>query len=248
MARSPVLQIPNAAQLTLFWICAGQLAENVLGCSHTGGVVFDQALAEALGSSIKAAFQTNLGSHFPAVVALARVGIRSLSSPNLPIWRDSGALSSGTAVGDCLPPNVAQCVTLRTARSGKSYRGRTFLSGFAESDSDTNGHQSSASSAAGVAFINAVNTALQARSLRLAVLSRPAYEQTLVETTIIPGSDNIVRLLSHSTPKAGSFENVTVVESRNLLWESQRRRNNGVGVPPTFFDAVHTIHLEPAPV
>jgi hypothetical protein len=79
MARSPVLQIPNAAQVTLLWSVSGNLAENVLGASHTGSVVFNQALAESLGAAVKAAFTSNLSSRMTANSTLARVGVRSLA-------------------------------------------------------------------------------------------------------------------------------------------------------------------------
>lgn len=223
------MQIPNAAIVTLYWAIAGSVGVNVLGASHSGSVVFDQTLAEALGASIKAAFTTHLSPHMPAVSALARVGVRSLSSPNLATWRDTGGLVSGVAVGDALPSQTAQCITLRTARSGKSYRGRTYLGGWGESVSDLNGHQLAAAGAAGVSFMTAVQAALTARNLTLAVLSRPAYEQIVERTTIVPGSDNVVDRISHSTPKAGSFQNVTAVESRTAVWETMRTRANSRG-------------------
>ena len=243
MARSPVLQIPNAAQVTLLWSVSGNLAENVLGASHTGGVVFNQALAESLGAAIKAAFTSNLSSRMTANSTLARVGVRSLSSPNLPMFRDTGATVTGVAVGDALPPYVAECITLRTSRSGKSYRGRTYLSGWAESENDPNGRQSAASATAGVAFVQAISAAMTAAGLTLAVLSRPAYEQILQETTIIPGGTNIVRTLSHTTPKAGTFTNVSALESRATSWETQTRRVNGRGAIPSLAGSVATVNL-----
>lgn len=226
MARSPVLLIPNAAQVTLFFALPFNAALNVIGASHSGGVVFDQSLADALGASIKAAFTTHLAPHMTNNTQLARVGVRSLSSPALPMFRDTGAVVAGTAPGDALPAHIAQCITLRTARSGKSYRGRIYLGGWAESVNDVNGRQSSVASTAGVAFVQAVRDALVARNMVMAVLSKPAYEQLLEETTIIPGSDNVVRLVSHTTPKAGSFQNVTSHESITATWETQRRRSN----------------------
>lgn len=229
MARSPVLQIPNAAQLRLLWSINGQLAINVLGASHVGTVTFNQALADALGSSIKAAYTANLAPHQAAAASLVFVGIRSLSSPNLQEWRDTGAAAGGTAVGDPLPAEVALCITLRTGQSGKSFRGRCFLPGFAESTNDTNGLISTAASTAAVAFITAVRSSLTANNLTMAVLTRPAYEQIVERTTLVPGQEPIVDRISHQTAKAGAFTNVTSVESRTPRWEAQRRRENGRG-------------------
>lgn len=246
MARSPALFIPNAAQLSLFWSLAGQLGINVIGASQTGGVVFNQALAEALGSAIKAAFTTNLSIHMPAASRLVRVGIRSLSSPNLPIFRDTGAIVSGAAAGDPMPMQISQCITFRTARSGKSYRGRTYLSGWGELVNDVNGLQSTTSATAGVAFMQAVSNALTAQQLTMAVLSRPAYESNLVRTTIVPGGENIVDTISHVTPKAGSFQNIVAIESRNAIWETQRRRMNLRGAAPSTLDALVRMDVLPA--
>jgi hypothetical protein len=243
VARSPVLQIANAAQLRLLWSVNSALAINVLGASHTGSVVFNQALADTLGAAIKAAFVTNLAPLCTASVALARVGIRSLSSPHLTEFRDTGALALGTAVGDSLPAGVALCITLRTAESGKIARGRCYLPGFAESQNDSLGTTSAATATAAVAFVTAVRSALTASNLTLAVLSRPAYEQRLERTTLVPGQPDVVDLLSHTTPKSGSFRNVTSVESRNNRWEFQRRRDNGRGVAPTLLEPVAIHHF-----
>jgi hypothetical protein len=243
VARSPVLQIPNAAQLRLLWTVNAQLCVNVIGASHTGSVVFDQALANALGSAIKAAYTTNLGTLQTINSSLVRVGIRSLSSPHLQEWRDTGAAVSGSATGDPLPANTALCITTRTAQSGKSARGRIFLPGFSEGQNDANGIMLNACATAAVAFVTAVRNALTASGLTMAVLSRPSYEQLLERTTIIPGSDNVVDLLSHTTPKPGGFLNVTSVESRNLQWETQRRRVNGRGGSVALFDPVAVQHF-----
>lgn len=229
--------------MRLLWSINAQLAVNVIGASHTGSITFNQALADALGSAIKSAYTTNIASMQTANASLVRVGVRSLSSPNLQEWRDAGAPVSGTAVGDPLPAEVALCITLRTANSGKSFRGRTYLPGFAESQNDVNGLISSATSAAAVAFMTAIRNAFTASGLTMAVLSRPAYEQIVERTTLIPGQESVVDRLSHSTAKSGGFTNVTSLESRTARWEAQRRRENGRGGLPALLNPVAFQHL-----
>lgn len=245
MARGPALQIPNAAQLRLLWDVNSALAVNVIGGMHTGAVVFDQALAESLGSAIKAAFTANLATHCTAATRLVRVGIRSLSSPNLQEWRDTGALVAGTAVGDPLPASVALCVTLRTARSGKSFRGRTFLPGFAEAENLTTGAAGAATHTAALAFMGAIDTALGGHGIDTAVLTRPAYASELMRITHHPDGTDETEVLARVTSKPGAATVVTSFEARTLAWESQRRRINGRGVAPALVDYVATLPVTP---
>jgi len=41
--------------------------------------------------------------------------------------------STGVVTGDALPGNVAACITHRTGQAGRSFRGRTYIGGLAES-------------------------------------------------------------------------------------------------------------------
>lgn len=245
MARAPVLQIPNAAQLRLLWNINSALAVNVIGASHAGTVVFNQALAEALGSAIKAAFTTHLAARCSTACQLVRVGIRSLSSPNLQEWRDTGAAVAGSAVGDPLPGSVACCVTVRTGRSGKSYRGRVFLPGWSEAENLATGASATGTGTAAVAFMQAVNSALQTQNLSAAVLTRPAYASEVSRTTHLADGTDEVEVLSRVTAKPGGFTNATSFESRTLAWESQRRRINGRGIPPALVDYVASLPASP---
>jgi hypothetical protein len=223
--------------MRLLWSVSGNLAINVIGMVITGNPVFNQALAETIGSAVKGAFTTNLAPRMAANCTLVRVGIRDLRSPNLPEFRDTGTIPPGTGVGDPLPGSLAAVVTLRTAGSGKSFRGRVYISGFCEAENSSAGAASAAVGTSIVAFITAIDTAITGSGLRLAVLTRPQDDIVITETTTHSNGTTTARQLSHQTAKSGAARQVTIIENRNATWETQRRRVNGRGVVPSLLDA-----------
>lgn len=223
------LVIPNAAQVRLMWTFQGELAVNVLGASITAPPTFNQALAESLGSAIKTAATTHLGLLMAASVSLVRVGVRDLRTANQPEFRDTGAAAAMSGTGDPLPRGVAACMTLRTDKSGKSFRGRVYLGGFTENQSDTNGIQAVGVGTGGAAFLNAVDTALAGQGMQLAVLSRPSERITIVKTTFHADGTTSSETLSSQQARSGQATEVKAIESRSANWEYQRRRGNTRG-------------------
>jgi hypothetical protein len=234
---APPLQVPSGAQLRLLWNVNNQLGVNVIGMLITGNPVFNQALAETIGSAIKGAFTANLAPRMATTTTLVRVGVRDLRSPNLPEFRDTGTIPPGTGTGDTMPASVCAVATLRTAGSGKSFRGRIYYSGFTETENTANGVASAAVGTAIVAFTQAIDTALQGSGLRLAVLTKPQDQVIVTATTTHSDGSTTVRTLSRQTAKSGRANQVTIVENRNATWETQRRRTNGRGGIPTLLDA-----------
>lgn len=200
----PQLVVANSALLRLIWSRGGELyALNVMGVVNSTSVVINQALANTLGTAIKAALTSSgLGAQISGGVAIANVGLRDIRSANTAEFIDAGAPTGGTAGGDPLPPQIALCITLRTAQAGRSFRGRSYIPGFAESVNNVSGQITSA--VAGVDFIAAIQSALVAQSLNLGVLSRPR-EAPL-------------------TPSAGFITPVTSIVARDSVWDTQRRR------------------------
>lgn len=198
------LVVANAAQLRLIWALSGQLyALNVLGVVNSGAVAITQALANTLGTAIKAALTSSgHGATVSNVVGLASVGIRDIRSANTAEFLDTGAATMGTNVSDLLPPQTALVVTLRTAQAGRSFRGRVYLPGFGESANSTTGTITSTTFC--VDFVAAIQAALVSSSLNLGVLSRPR-EAPL-------------------SPSAGFVTPVTSIVARDAVWDTQRRR------------------------
>jgi hypothetical protein len=190
--------------MRLIWAQGGVLfAINVMGVVNAGSVAITQALANTLGTAIKAALTSSgHGAALGTLITLANVGIRDIRTGNAPEFLDTAGGTAGTAAGDLLPPQTALCITLRTAQAGARFRGRVYLPGFAES---ANGAAGAANgSATSVAFVTAIKSALVANSLDLGVIHRPTAAPLPVT--------------------AGFITTVTSIVSRDLVWDTQRRR------------------------
>lgn len=235
---SPPLVVPNAVQIRLMYGIANNGAFNVIHARKLGATVITQALTNLIGSGIKAAWSARIAPLAPTLNGLIRVGVRDLSTANQPEYLDTGAVVGGTSVADALPANVASVVTLRTALTGKSKRGRVYIGGFAEDQNTSSGVAADAAATAAVAFLQDVSTALQAQQLTLGVLSRPAYSYTDNRTwTFIDGSQE-TDVIGRGNARPGGIEDVTLIQSRNANWESQRRRSNGRGSLPALFTPI----------
>ena len=192
------LVVAQAVLVRLLWARGGvDSFVNVYGATGVAASAVNQAFADALGSSIKAA-ATSSGwlASVSTQVSLSKVGVRSIAAEAQPEFLDSGAAASGTGTGDYLPPQTAFVVTMRTALAGKAYRGRTYLGGFTEAVNDVNGVAVTAIGTNAVAWINAIKAAMTSSGLTMAVVSR----------------------------KLNTAAPVTTVLARNLAWETQRRR------------------------
>lgn len=200
----PQLVVPNSGQLRLIWALGGQLyALNVLGVVNNTSVAITQALTNTIGTAIKSALTSS--GHVGALhttVTLANIGLRDLRTANTAEFLDTGGAVAGTGTGDVLPPQIAMCVTLRTAQAGRSFRGRVYLPGFNEASNSVTGTLTSTASS--VAFVTAIKAALVASSLDLGVLSRPAPTAPV--------------------PRAGFITTVTSIVARDSVWDTQRRR------------------------
>lgn len=206
------LVVPNAGLLTLNWSGETRTWHNVIGLVGQAALpTFDQALAEGLftGISTAAGFVSLLARLAPTVV-FESLTIRDIHLPNRPEFTSTGTPVSGGGTGDCLPLNVAAVVTVRTALAGKSFRGRTYFSGFAESENDAQGRQSAAVNTSIVSAMTSINSICAGHSLTIGVVSRPQDAKTIPAKTI--------------TSRAGQATAVQSFAARNTKWESQRRR------------------------
>jgi hypothetical protein len=187
----PSLIVPGAALVRLVWTLSGTpYAVNVLGTRTTGALTIDQAFANQVGASIKASFTTTLAPQVMPQVSLASVGVRDIRSAGMVEFLDAGAAVPGTSgPGNLLPPQVAFCITLRTARAGKSFRGRVYLPGFGGGHIDGNGATNTVVRDACAAFLNDIRTDLPGAGLSLAIVSRKNLSTELV--TLAQGRDLI---------------------------------------------------------
>lgn len=190
--------------LRLIWNVSGTpFAVNVLGVVNAGSIAITQALTNTLDTAIKAGLTSSaLATELSTLVSLATVTLKDLRSANAPEFVGTAAPVLGTGTGDLLPQQVSLVVTLRTAFSGKHFRGRVYLWGFTEARNTAGGAYIGGPNP--VAFVTAIKSALVANSLDLGVLSRP--QPTL------------------PVPWAGQITPVSAVVLRDQGWDTQRRR------------------------
>lgn len=195
----PALVITNAVLIRFIWgTAAAASAVNVIGARKGGTTTINQGLADRLSASIKTHFTASgYGALVPATLGLRTVGVRDLSGPNLPEFVGTGAITLGTATGGkILPPQLAAVVTLRTAKAGKSFRGRMYLGLWHDSALDASGSMTPAANSAVAGFAAGLPTILSGEGLTAAVVSR----------------------------KLASLEDITSSQVRDTQFETQRRR------------------------
>jgi hypothetical protein len=198
----PPVIINGTYQIILVWSLNGNpYAQNSLHAQLPGGESVTQALADSWASDLNALHDSSgLAAVQPASITLDRVGLRDLRTANNPLI-ESPVNSAGTGAGDLLARALAVVCTLRTAKAGKSYRGRTYVPGFNEAQNAADGTIAASATAAANAWLTGIRTAATARGHTLAVASTK---------------------LGISTP-------VTAQVVRDNVWDVQRRRGyNGV--------------------
>lgn len=222
--------VANAGFLKVYWSLAGQLGINVYGVRIPSGVTVTQALTDTVAAAVKAAYTTNLAPLQAPNAAVVRVGLRDYRAPNMPEFRDTAAAAAGTEpTGQLLPSGVAICITLRTALSGKSFRGRSYIPGFTETQNASNGVIVTTAANAAVTYVTGIKNALSASGMFLAVVSRPSDRHVLSRTTYHPDGTTTIDTLSDESARVGGVTDVSVIESRTPSWEYQRRRDNQRG-------------------
>lgn len=236
MASTPDLVVAGAGILTLRWTygASGAGGMNVLGVAITGAVPVNQTLANNLDAAIKAALTSSgLVARLHTTTSLVSCGIRDIRAAHMTEFIGSGAPVVGTGTGDPLPRGVAYCVSLKTAFSGASYRGRVYLGGFTEAVNDTGSAALAAVGTEAVTFVTLIDTALGSNGCDLAVVSRPSYPVTITTVTTVPGGP-ITTDVKTLRARPGGVTPMTAVVARNLVWDSQRRRTTAGSVSTLF--------------
>lgn len=205
--------IPNCVQVRVFWTLAnGKTVYNVLHGSVAGGFSATTAVADAIFTALKAAGGwTSWKARVNTTNSLAGVDLRDMRTPNMPIVASTTAVSAGTGVGGALPPGDAFCVTLRTALSGRGFRGRVYLPGLDLAALAAGGVAAAGTLTDAASFVTAIQTALTASAIALAI-GQPA-RATYVGTT---GAVH--------APRSAGVVPVTAIVSRNTIIDHQRRR------------------------
>ena len=203
---APYIPFPGVLQANVRFTLDGQQIENVLNFDY-GEAAFAGAAA-AVAGALDLAWWDSMRVQFSGALVHQSVYITDLSSETGPIAVFPQFTNpAGAATGSAVPSNAALCVTHRTSARGRSYRGRTFMSGIAKSVVD-NSEVSSGVVSDIVGAFNEMRVALAADDILFVVCSRQL--------------DKAPRIIGQATP-------VTLSEARDNVIDSQRRRLPGRG-------------------
>jgi hypothetical protein len=116
--------VPECAELVIQAVGDGKAMNNVLGFRFPGGysALDIQALAIAADARIGSDYLPLIHGNITYISALVR-GLQDQNDFSSNVGTSTGP---GTASGDLLPTNVTFCITVRTALTGRSARGRFY--------------------------------------------------------------------------------------------------------------------------
>lgn len=203
MANQPV---PDTMEVEAIFLLFGQRIENVYHVKSNTGVDAQvlSDCADAFNDWIVDSFMGVLSQD----VHYLGLEVRNLDIPNGSVTtRQPGTDIHGAYTENSEPGGTTLCVSARTGQSGRSYRGRKYISGIPTTQRTGNTVLSSWAAAC-VAALNDLLTVLTAVNQVLVIVSRIQDHVTL------------------STPITTPVENFTVTD---YDIDSQRRRLNGRG-------------------
>lgn len=183
----------------------------VIHYSNPSSVTVSQTLANTVFDSLKSLWTTNLATHCPPTTIFTDVNLRDINTAGNALVASNTAQAPGTAAGgERLPNQIAACLTVRTARAGKMFRGRMYWPGFAETANAADNHIIAAAKTALDTFATNFITAANVGGLTFGVAHRPTAFDEITGLPISPG-------LGFITP-------ATQVVCRDNIWDTQRRR------------------------
>lgn len=210
--------IPNAIEVDLVWNLAnGRQVKNVLHGQVAGGFNVTAAIAEAVRASIVgSASWTAWKAFINAACSFQGVNMRDLTVAQKPLVNSTGGSTAGTGVGTALQPGASIVVTERTANAGRSNRGRVYLTGLDSSAlTAATGAATAGANTAALNFMTAVQTALTASGITLAIANPARLAYTGKHNRPIPA-------------RAAGIVPVTSFATRLTTLASQRRRAHRV--------------------
>lgn len=139
----PVIEVPRTAQLVVSGFVLGQPWTNVIGVRSATADAIDEESVIDLAVAVRDLYDSwsNLLCNEWTLDALV---VQDIEQSTRPAWDAPMAQLTGTDSTNPLPPNAAVVVSHSTGLRGRSFRGRTYLSGFTVDSIDGSGTISSA--------------------------------------------------------------------------------------------------------
>ena len=199
----------NTAEVEVRQMLFGQLIENTLYFHNPDGWDADSLLT--LATAIGAWWAADIMPHLTSQLTMREIVARDLTTATGSQAVDpSWAGIAGGVEGTSVPSNVALAISFRTALSGRSFRGRNYISGF-DVDHVPNNTINTGVADALVAAYNDLQTAVT---------------EVLAGVTWV-----VVSKFSEGVPRlAGEVTTVLVASLTDYFVDSMRRRLTGRGM------------------
>lgn len=205
---------PNTIKVLLHWTLHGRPQLNVMHGEYTTAGPLSPTIAESIFSAVKSsAGWTAYEAVIAPTVVLTGVGVLDERSASNPEISSTSAAAPGTGAGTALPDQVALVVTLRTALTGRSHRGRVYTFGYISGHLNADGTASATATAAAVSFVQAVQSAMAAQGATLAIKSPALPARPAHDGTELPA-------------KPFEITPVTAVVMRDAVFDTNRRRQD----------------------
>jgi|SRR5215831_11988719 len=203
----PFVPAPNTLQARMRYVQFGQITENTL--YFEGSAAVDVPLATTLGNNLIGWWVTHFQAQASNQFALLQVYITDLTTQtSFTVAVTTGLPATGASTVEALPNNVAFCVSFRSRNRGRSSRGRNYVGGLTEAD--TNASQMIASRASSIVA---------------------SYQVLIGAGTFTPGLELVVvsRFTNKNPRPSALIQPVIAILAVDNIVDSQRRRLPGRG-------------------
>jgi len=131
----PFIPVENTVQIELVYLQENQIIENVL--HYIGQTPANSATLTNLAMDAFSAWTNTFRTKQDNTCVLTKIIATDISAKDLvQVVYVPEENNAGIQVGTPLPLNNALCITLRTARRGRGYRGRIYMPGVVEESAD----------------------------------------------------------------------------------------------------------------
>lgn len=116
---------PNCAEVTLTATASGVPIVNALNFRHVGGA-YDQTALDQLAEAVDDAMAESYQPQFSNDIVYTGTVAKGLSSSIDLISYNTDSIGAGPSLASSMPNSTSLCLTLRTAFTGRSARGRFY--------------------------------------------------------------------------------------------------------------------------
>jgi len=204
----PFVAVPGAYSCDLHYTLDGQNIHNIFGVAplNPAAPFSMPAVVNAIGAWAMEDWMTNFSSD----LILQEVSLRNLGFEGAEgVFADNVTPTAGSKTTNSCPNNVAFCLTLRTLLAGRSYRGRLYAAGLAETDVNRSRLDPVVASeiiASGNALLDQLTTGINAM---MVVISRyhnkvPRTPPLFTQVHLVAAFDNVVDSQRRRLPGRGT--------------------------------------------